>query len=219
VAQLYRFTWVEMRIDLPLLGTITYPVRKFFKRKSILANWASSMFSRLPASAASATLVGALDQEPFGDLPYRQTRRMKASRRVDIIDDEAEVRDALTLLLSTAQIEPRSYGSAEEYLTSNPLNEPACVLLDNQLPGMSGIWADSAPTGAALGTTAVRAIAVIPLRARNNPYRPDGPIHMLPSCGRPPGDDWDRREGRRPRAHGRVPDGRGRDFEEPVRRT
>src|SRR6202042_3765129 len=64
---------------------------------------------------------------------------MKASRSVDIIDDEAEVRDALTLLLSTAQIESRSYGSAEEYLTSNPLNEPACILLDNQLPGMSGI--------------------------------------------------------------------------------
>ena len=64
---------------------------------------------------------------------------MKASRCVHIIDDEAEVRDALTLLLSTAQIESRSYGSAEEYLTLNPLNEPACLLLDNQLPGMSGI--------------------------------------------------------------------------------
>ena len=64
---------------------------------------------------------------------------MKARRSVHIIDDEAEVRDALTLLLSTAQIESRSYGSAEEYLTLNRLNEPACILLDNQLPGMSGI--------------------------------------------------------------------------------
>ena len=59
MAQLNRFTWVEMRIDLALLGTINYQVPKFFKRKSILANWASSVFSRLPASAASATLVGA----------------------------------------------------------------------------------------------------------------------------------------------------------------
>src|SRR3984957_4897260 len=64
---------------------------------------------------------------------------MQHERCVHIIDDEAEVRDALTLLLSTAQIESRSYGSAEEYLASNPLNEPACILLDNQLPGMSGI--------------------------------------------------------------------------------
>jgi FixJ family two-component response regulator len=43
------------------------------------------------------------------------------------------------LLLSTAQIESNPYGSAEEYLTLHPLEEPACILLDNQLPGMSGI--------------------------------------------------------------------------------
>lgn len=64
---------------------------------------------------------------------------MLHERCVHIVDDEAKVRDALTLLLSTAQIESKPYGSAEEYLTSNPLEEPACVLLDNQLPGMSGI--------------------------------------------------------------------------------
>jgi FixJ family two-component response regulator len=64
---------------------------------------------------------------------------MLHERCVHIVDDEAEVRDALTLLLSTAQIESRSYGSAEEYMTSNPLKDPACLLLDNQLPGMSGI--------------------------------------------------------------------------------
>ena len=64
---------------------------------------------------------------------------MLHERCVHIVDDEAKVRDALTLLLSTAQIESRSYGSAEEYLTSNLLKDPACLLLDNQLPGMSGI--------------------------------------------------------------------------------
>jgi FixJ family two-component response regulator len=64
---------------------------------------------------------------------------MLHERCVHIVDDEAEVRDALTLLLSTAQIESRSYGSAEEYITSHPLKDPACILLDNQLPGMSGI--------------------------------------------------------------------------------
>src|SRR6202166_2264259 len=64
---------------------------------------------------------------------------MLHERCVHIIDDEAEVRDSLTLLLSTAQIESRSYRSAEEYMTSNPLRDPTCILLDNQLPGMSGI--------------------------------------------------------------------------------
>jgi len=65
--------------------------------------------------------------------------KMPRERCVHIVDDEATVRDALAVLLSTAQIESRSYGSAEEYLTSNQLTNPACVLLDNQLPGMSGI--------------------------------------------------------------------------------
>jgi two-component system, LuxR family, response regulator FixJ len=64
---------------------------------------------------------------------------MLHERCVHIVDDEAKVRDALTLLLSTAQIESKSYGSAEEYLSLHPLKERACVLLDNQLPGMSGI--------------------------------------------------------------------------------
>jgi hypothetical protein len=47
----------------------------------------------------------------------------------------------------------------------------------------------------------------------------DVPIHMLRSCGRPPGDHRDRREGRRPRARSRVPDRRGRDLEQPVHRA
>jgi two-component system response regulator FixJ len=68
-----------------------------------------------------------------------EVNAMLHERCVHIVDDEAEVRDSLTLLLSTAQIESRSYGSAEDYMTSNPLKEPACILLDNQLPGMSGI--------------------------------------------------------------------------------
>jgi two-component system response regulator FixJ len=64
---------------------------------------------------------------------------MQRERCVHIVDDEAKVRDALTVLLSTAKIEARSYASAEEYLASNQLKDPACVLLDGHLPGMSGI--------------------------------------------------------------------------------
>jgi two-component system, LuxR family, response regulator FixJ len=65
--------------------------------------------------------------------------KMPLKRCVHIVEDEARVRDALAVLLSTAEIGSRSYGSAEEYLESAQLAEPACILLDNQLPGMSGI--------------------------------------------------------------------------------
>src|SRR5271169_1763831 len=70
---------------------------------------------------------------------WKELVKMPGERCVQIVDDEARVRDALTLLLSTAQIKSQSYASAEEYLASNKLEEPACVLLDNQLPGMSGL--------------------------------------------------------------------------------
>jgi two-component system response regulator FixJ len=65
--------------------------------------------------------------------------KMPRKRCVHIVDDEVTVRDALSVLLSTAEIDSRSYGSAEEYLESTQLTEPVCILLDNQLPGMSGI--------------------------------------------------------------------------------
>jgi two-component system response regulator FixJ len=64
---------------------------------------------------------------------------MSHRRLVHIVDDEVRVRDSLALLLSTAQIESRTYASAEEYLASVRWDEPACVVLDNQLPGLSGI--------------------------------------------------------------------------------
>jgi FixJ family two-component response regulator len=81
--------------------------------------------------------------------------KMRRERCVHIIDDEAKVRDALTLLLSTAQIESRSYASAEEYLASVPLKKPACILLDNQLPGMSGIELLKRITGAASNSAVI----------------------------------------------------------------
>jgi FixJ family two-component response regulator len=82
-------------------------------------------------------------------------RSAARERRVHIIDDEAKVRDALTLLLSTAQIDARCYASAEEYLASVPLKEPACILLDNQLPRMSGIELLKRITGTASSSAVI----------------------------------------------------------------
>jgi two-component system response regulator FixJ len=65
--------------------------------------------------------------------------KMPRKRCVHIVDDEATVRDSLAVLLSTAGIKSRAYASTEEYLASVPLSEPACVILDNQLPGLSGM--------------------------------------------------------------------------------
>jgi two-component system response regulator FixJ len=60
-------------------------------------------------------------------------------RHVAIVDDEVSVCESLALLLSTAEIESRTFASAEDFLASVPLDESGCVILDNQLPGLSGI--------------------------------------------------------------------------------
>jgi len=60
-------------------------------------------------------------------------------RPVYIIDDEPEIRSALTLLLSTLGVETEEYASAEGFYENAPHNEPYCVLLDNRLPGLSGV--------------------------------------------------------------------------------
>jgi FixJ family two-component response regulator len=61
-------------------------------------------------------------------------------RRVFVVDDEAEIRDALALLLSTAGIDTEEYASAEGFWeNAPPPDEPYCLILDHRLPGMSGI--------------------------------------------------------------------------------
>jgi two-component system response regulator FixJ len=58
---------------------------------------------------------------------------------VDIVEDDAGVRESLSLLLSTAQIASRTFASAEDYLSSVPLGESTCAIIDYKLPGLSGI--------------------------------------------------------------------------------
>jgi two-component system, LuxR family, response regulator FixJ len=64
---------------------------------------------------------------------------MPRRRQVDIVDDEVCVRESLALLLSTAQIASRKFACAEDYLASVSFDESGCVILDNQLPGLSGM--------------------------------------------------------------------------------
>ena len=66
-------------------------------------------------------------------------KRIPARRRVHIVDDEPQVREALALMLSTAQIDATAHESAEAYLAAAPLGEPVCLILDNRLPGISGL--------------------------------------------------------------------------------
>lgn len=58
---------------------------------------------------------------------------------VAIIDDEEPVRTALADQLEAYGCLARAYASAPEYLESEDVSLPGCILLDVQLPGMDGL--------------------------------------------------------------------------------
>lgn len=62
-----------------------------------------------------------------------------ADPTVFIVDDDAAVRDALALLISLNGFRSSVFATAEEFLAVVDKSARGCVLVDLQLPGMSGL--------------------------------------------------------------------------------
>jgi FixJ family two-component response regulator len=58
---------------------------------------------------------------------------------VCIIDDDSDVRDGLSSLIRSVGLQVELFGSAEEFLRTEPPSAPCCVILDVRLPGLSGL--------------------------------------------------------------------------------
>src|SRR5258708_37619499 len=58
---------------------------------------------------------------------------------VCVVDDDASVRDAVGGLLRSAGLTVKPFGSAREFLASPRLDAPSCLVLDVELPGLSGL--------------------------------------------------------------------------------
>jgi len=58
---------------------------------------------------------------------------------VHVIDDDEALRESLTFLLRTADIDVRSYSSAAAFLDALPDAGLSCVITDVRMPGLSGI--------------------------------------------------------------------------------
>jgi FixJ family two-component response regulator len=61
-----------------------------------------------------------------------------ADKWVAIIDDHQSVRSCLTRVMRLEGIRAAVFASAEEYLDHPAPTAPCCLVLDMQLPGMSG---------------------------------------------------------------------------------
>ena len=58
---------------------------------------------------------------------------------VSVIDDDESVREALPPLLKRFGFAVRAFSSAEDYLSSDEISQSRCLILDINMPGMSGL--------------------------------------------------------------------------------
>src|SRR5712675_2524877 len=58
---------------------------------------------------------------------------------VFIVDDDSDVRESLQELLESVGLHSKSFGTAQEFLSSPPSDGPSCLILDVRLPGTSGL--------------------------------------------------------------------------------
>jgi FixJ family two-component response regulator len=64
---------------------------------------------------------------------------MNEENFICVIDDESSIRESLSNLLRSAGLKVQVFASAQEFLTNWPRKAPSCLLLDIQLPGISGL--------------------------------------------------------------------------------
>ena len=58
---------------------------------------------------------------------------------VIVVDDDASIRDSLRDLIGSAGLNVQTFASAQEFLASPRPDAPICLVLDVQLPGLSGL--------------------------------------------------------------------------------
>jgi FixJ family two-component response regulator/signal transduction histidine kinase len=90
----------------------------------------------LPAEAGSA------GEAPGAAEPAMQAARpekLSAGPVVCVVDDDASVRESLLRLLAAQGWPVAAYATAKEFLERQPLAAVGCIVLDYQMPGMSGL--------------------------------------------------------------------------------
>jgi FixJ family two-component response regulator len=58
---------------------------------------------------------------------------------VIIVDDDSSMRTMIARLLDSVGLKSISFSAPEEFLRTSPPDDPACVVLDVQMPGLSGL--------------------------------------------------------------------------------
>src|SRR2546423_10636442 len=87
---------------------------------------------------------------------------------VFVVDDDLSVREALRSLIRSAGLRCETFATAADFLRYPRSEEPACLVLDVQLPGESGLElpAELKQTGAELPIIFITGHGTIPISVR-----------------------------------------------------
>jgi FixJ family two-component response regulator len=79
---------------------------------------------------------------------------------IAIVEDDASMRKAVERLLNAYGFATETFASAEAFLNRDPLCDPACLVLDVQLNGMSGLqlWAHLQASGCSVPVIFITAL-------------------------------------------------------------
>lgn len=64
---------------------------------------------------------------------------MSQEPTIFVVDDEPDVRAALSMLIRSVGLHPEIYESPQAYLDAYDPSRPGCLVLDMRMPGMSGL--------------------------------------------------------------------------------
>jgi FixJ family two-component response regulator len=87
---------------------------------------------------------------------------------ISIVDDDEPIRKATTRLVTAAGFQAETFGSGEEFLNSGLASSPSCLIVDMQMPGISGLdlYQRLAESGTSLPTIIITAYPDERVRAR-----------------------------------------------------
>jgi len=110
---------------------------------------------------------------------------------VYVIDDDRDVRDSISFMLRTHDIVSRTFASAQDFIEAQPDLAPGRILLDVQMPKMSGLevlgflkergcdWPVVMMTGHGEGDVGTRAIRLGARDFIEKPFDVDLLLHCL----------------------------------------
>ncbi|MDF2692135.1 MAG: transcriptional regulator, NifA subfamily, Fis Family, partial [Labilithrix sp.] len=116
------------------------------------------------------------------------------SGRVCVVDDDLSTREAIAGLIRSAGLEVEMFASAREYLDAGPREAPLCLVLDVDMPGISGLHLQERLTAARARVPIifVSGHADIPMSVRaikagareffTKPFDPDELLEAIRSC-------------------------------------